>query len=503
MGFVGAKRMGSSFHLDSEPWILVEDLAGQRKELSLTEVFEQAGSIRRLIGNPLEVAVLIRLLLAIAHRVSHPASRTEWGQRWKNRKVEIARMADYVRQNTGYFDLYNETNPFGQHPQLHYGEKPPSVLQYDRATGNNAVFLDADIEVQMTPVPSAEIARAMLTNFAFGGSHPDKRSPLARQGSMTMYSGPLCARTISFLEGDDLEKTIVMNLISRWKSGAPSWEIKPPNHPGRSKPSGWADMYTRRTRFVRLHPIDGGSQCSSVALHMGEQIEENTDGLFADPMIPRYVASDGKLKDFRLQPGKALWRSLNVLLCCTPGEGVKTGTHKASECVRQLKGNYYPCISEEEPVRLRVIGVCGNAQGPKTEFWRDETLPFRLSLLGDDELFSDIDRNVAKAESEAKKLERRLYAFARRYLQAGQPNPDSKDVAKLAEELGQELHDYWSVVGADGETLASRPKRMPEDEWKDLTERASKDAYRMAIDRLPPSAARFRAEYQRTRSKEE
>ncbi len=488
--------MDSTFRLDREPWILAEDLAGQRKELSLVDIFEQAGTIRRVIGNPLEVAVLMRLLLAIAHRVAHPASRSEWGQRWNKRKTEMARMAEYVRQNASYFDLYDETIPFGQHPKLPYGEKPPSVLLYDRAAGNNAVFIDADLEVQMTPVSSAGIARALLANFAFGGSHPDKSNPLAKPGSTTMYAGPLCARTISFMEGENLEKTIMLNLISDWNGGTPSWESPPPSHPGKSKPSGWADMYTRRTRFVRLRPMDGGRFCASVALHMGEQIEEYGDGHIVDPMIPQYVASDQKLKDFRLQPSKALWRSLNVLLCCTNREGESSGIHKAARCVRHLQSSYFDFVSQDEPVRLRVIGVCGNAQGPKTDFWRDETLPFKLTLLADDSLFEDIKSKVAKAESEAKQLERRLFAFAKRYLQTGQPNPDSKDVAKLAEELGQELHDYWSVVGAVGETLASRPKPLPEDEWKDLTERASKDAYRLAIDRLPPSAARFRAEYQ-------
>ena len=75
-----------SYRLDTQPWIPVVLKTGTPAEVSLLDAIERAPGIRTIAGNPLEVAVLARLLVAIAHAVRQPqdpsTSGTTGGPCW-------------------------------------------------------------------------------------------------------------------------------------------------------------------------------------------------------------------------------------------------------------------------------------------------------------------------------------------------------------------------------------------------------------------------------------
>lgn len=480
-----------SFPLDLEPWIPVEMLDGSSQEVSLTGAFKEAHRIRRLTGSPLEAAVLHRLLLAILHSACPVPNPRAWARLWQEPEAAMASALKKVEEHKDKFDLYHERHPFLQHPGLPPGTKPMAVLLYDRAQGNNPIFLDASSELEAQPVSSAEATRGLLVNLSFGGAHPDKSSPLSTGKDNTMYAGPLCARLVVIVEGGNLAKTLLLNLLADEKPGRLAWERRVAPHPGKAMVEGLCDRFTRMTRFIRLQPSESGGEAVSTALHMGEAIEDDPN-LPQDPMMPLYLAADKKLKVQRLDADRALWRSSHVLLNSKSRPDSKPA--RAMEQLDSLAS--LGLLSRSETVGLRVMGVAGNAQGPKTDLWRDETLPFRLSVVADEARFSRLVTAVNTADEEAHKLRKRIFSFALRYLQAALPNPKPEDAQKLADELAPGLNDYWSALAPMGEALGLGS--IKPEAWQAAAKAASTAAFEKAVEALPPSGRRFRAQFERS-----
>lgn len=72
------------FDLTDQPWIGVLKRDGTQAELSLRQVFAQAGDVRRIVGDlPTQEFALVRLLLAIVHdTLDGPEDIDQWGELW-------------------------------------------------------------------------------------------------------------------------------------------------------------------------------------------------------------------------------------------------------------------------------------------------------------------------------------------------------------------------------------------------------------------------------------
>lgn len=478
-----------SYRLDLEPWIPVQWKDGRNGEVSLTDIFRQAPLIRRIQGTPLEVAVLHRLIFAIFHRAHPLDSYSDWLLAWGDPSAPLESAAQYVSElGKECFDLYHRDRPFMQHPRLLPGDKPLSVLQYERAQGNNPVFLDASQDGDQLPIASANAARALLVNMAFGGSHKDSRYHLNEDREQYMLMAPLRGRLTIILEGATFDKTLLLNRIIGGLIGRPAWERPMPNHPTTTECEGIADLYTRTTRFIRLRPSQSGHEALSVALHMGEAIEEGEHP--DDPMIPTIVAN-GKESFLTLQPERATWRSSHVLLnmdAYAPGMKPAATMHQFG----RICAGYLEAAPE---VSLRVVGAAGDIKRLKTFIWRDESLPFRISLGEDSLLAANLTVAVTFAETEAEALKRRLYSFAKRYMEAAVPNPDKKDVIRLAESLAPGLASYWAALAHDGERLGLGVTSR--ESWEEKVRIASKKAFEQAVEMLPASGRRLQAQHYR------
>lgn len=473
-----------SFALDAKPWIPVERLCGELEEMSLIGIFENAGRIKRIIGSPPEVAVLYRLLLAILHQSANPSSLEGWESSWNDPAGTMQKAVSYIKQRAEAFDLYSETRPFGQHPELGPCLKPITVAVYERVAGNNPVFFDASLDDDPSEVSSSEVARAMLVNFSYGGSHPDKSHPFGDKKSM-MSAGPLCVRLIGILEGASLDKTLLLNLLYGESPGQPFWDRTPGTTFGDRDVDGISDHFARRTRYMRLQPSEDGTRCKNIALHMGERIPDS----FPDPMIPQFLGSDKKLKPLRLNAEKALWRSAHVLLNCRSSESATP--IRALAQLEKLTSD--GVIDRSEMISLRIIGIAGEAQGPKSEMWRDESLPFTISLVADDRKFAELTRAVELADETASKLQGRINRFARNYIESATPNPHKDDVKRLASEIAPNLNWFWKQISPQGERLGIGSLSI--EDWSSYLHRVASESYEMAINRIPPSARRFRAQF--------
>jgi len=463
---------------------------GTARDLSLLEVFERAPSIYQLAGNPLECAALHRLLLAVVHRVDSPKDRESWLVLWKNRNQLFEAVIEYLASTADKFDLYDPRFPFAQHPGLPHQGKTPAELVYDRAQGNNPVFLDSSVVSSPEPISSAMAIRSLLVTHAFGGSGTGGLNPLNGNKKDTMLAGPLCARFIAVVEGANLAETLLYNLVIGADVGSPVWDREVVDVPRQSRPSGLCDLYTRATRNVKLEPNDDGESCVAVSMVMGDAVLSDEDSLI-DPLIPTYLAHDKKYKAMRIDPDKALWRSSQVLLVPEVSESARP--LPAVALIRQLvnRGDF----QEDVQVRIRTLGVAANAQGPVTEMWRDEYLPFSLKLFSGDDGYQKLANAVDCADKEAKTLSFHLAGFAARYMADGGSSPEPKSISRLIQEISPNLSDFWMEIGPEGERIALQS--IDEMEWSKRLVTVRQSAYEAAIDRLPPDARRMRAQFQR------
>lgn len=490
-----------SFRLDERPWIPVVDADGIQREVSLLDAIQDAPKLTRIGGNPLEAAVLTRLLVAIAHLVRHPKGARDWARRcWNDQPGLLADMSDYVGARAEVWDLYDPDRPFLQDARIGEANGAPAALVYERARGNNPVFADHSLVADPRPLSSAHAARALLVTHAYGGSGTGGNSPINGGKKDTMYAGPLCARSISLLEGANLAETIALNVVNlneEVPAGTPAWDRAPVTAPGLRRADGVADLLTRATRAVRLRSSDDGEWCVAAAIYMAEAIPADDEAGIRDPHIPRYWASaDKKHKVLRLHPERDLWRSAPVLLAAREGEG---GPDPAP-VVRQIGAMAGIQVPREARIGLRFLGVAANAQGPVTEMWRDETLPFSLSVVEDDTRYARLAEAVNAADNEAQNLRRCLRRFAEAYLASGESTPDPKAVDRLVEELAPGLALYWGEIAPAGQRLGLNLPEM--DTWREHLIKARKRAYEAAIGRLPANSRRLRAQFEHKPPKE-
>lgn len=475
-----------TFNLVDRPWIPVLFLDGTTRECSLKEVVKEATTIAQIQGNPLESAVLHRLLLALAHLVNNPNTLDDWLAIWNSKESLLQQIDNYLSVNHAKLDLYDSKFPFAQNINVENIIKTPANMIYERSQGNNAVFIDGSLVSKPQPIPSSVAARSLLVFHACGGSGTGSQNPFDKSG--TMYAGPLCARMIALIEGKNLAETLVLNMAIGRKIGTPTWDRPLCNPAKLTQSSGLSDLYTRATRNVLLIPNEDGAQCIGINSFMGEGINSEAE-VTGDPHLPLYLSKDKTFKPLRIDPKKALWRNSSALLA-----------HKASADTKPLASvallaelKSYGLLEDLEKHRIRTLGASADAKGPVTELWRDESLPFSLSLFNSDTDYQHLATAVETAEQIAKTLSGRLYRFAASYLSNGGGAPDRKDVDKLIDEICPNLNDYWLAIGPEGEKLAIQ--RQPLEEWLATCNTASHSAFQKAIDRLTPDSRRLRAQF--------
>jgi CRISPR type I-E-associated protein CasA/Cse1 len=386
----------------------------------------------------------------------------------------------YIEAQKDAWDLFHENQPFGQLSHLGKTLNPAHLLVYEAARKNNSVFADHSVVDAPVPIPAAVLARGLIVTNAYAGS-----------SGGGYRSGALAMRTVAFLCGRTLDETLLLNLLVQ--GGLPaSYDWKRYGHPIDHAASSMdiVQRYLWTARRVRLRADASGTAAATMMLAPGDEMPESERT--EDPMIVMRKDSKGTTYvPLRLQAGRALWRSAHVLL--NWHEDVKR--LGAIDQLHRLARRGF--ISADQPVSMRVCGVAGEAQGPSSELWRDETLPFGLSVISDDKRYSDLVRAVSAAEEAASSTRKRIYSFAARYLQNGADStPDKENVGKLSDELSPDLVDFWAALAPAGERIAC--DSFDETAWSALLRKASDDTVRRAIDGLPPDARRYRAEFTRS-----
>lgn len=292
-----------SFDLTVRPWIGVIRLDGTEDELSLSEVFAQARSLRRVVGDlPTQEFALLRLLLAIAHdALNGPADIDHWADLWADPDA-LALVGPYLQEHRGRFDLLDTTAPFFQTAGL--STEKGEVFSLNRIVAdvpNGEPFFTSRMPT-VDRLTFAEAARWIVHAHAYDtsgiktGAVGDDRV----KGGKVYPLGVGWAGNLGgvLVEGSTLRETLLLNLIAadtdNLHFGAgdrPAWRREPSGPGGAERaPTGVRDLYTWQSRRLRLHADTDGVH--GVVLGYG------------DPLSPRNKHTLEPMTSWRRSPAQ-------------------------------------------------------------------------------------------------------------------------------------------------------------------------------------------------------
>lgn len=367
----------TEFSLLDEPWVPGQLRDGTEIELSLHEVFDRAGELRRLSGElPTTEFALLRLLLAILYGAI-PDFRTTGD--WKPLQQDglpLETIHAYLERYRDRFDLLHAETPFFQVAGLHTARGEVSGLEKLIAdVPNGRPFFTTRLGSGLESIGFAEAARWLVVAQAFdpsgikSGVEGDKRVkggrgyPLGR--SWTGYLGG------TFVEGEDLRETLLFNLVGAqafpgadWDDDMPSWHCPAPG-PGATValvPAGPASLYTWPSRRIRL--AHDGVRVSGVLIGYGDPLTPQNQHS-REPMT-RWRRSPNQERKLGVEtvymprehdPERALWRGIGTFLPA-PIAGKSGGEPNLPPLVTTWLAYLQEAgLIGTEPVRLRAIGV--------------------------------------------------------------------------------------------------------------------------------------------------
>ena len=332
----------TSFSLIDEPWILAQFHDGRTSELSLTDVFEQAADVRRLVGElPTQAFAITRLLLAILHRATpERIDKAAWAGFWKDGRLPVNDIDAYLREWSDRFDLLHPQTPFYQVADLHTSKG--EFTELERLIGDAPTkhpFLTTRLGSELDSLSFAEATRWLVHCQAFdisgikSGAVGDPRVKDGKgygigPGSVGHLGGIL-------LEGENLLQTLLLNfvphdadLLAHPTSDVAAWErdpvfgsaplhIEDGDHPYR--PDGVVEVLTWQSRRMRLRSdghrirevlVCNGDRFNAVNLHHVEAmtIWRRSEAQEKKLGLPEVYLPRGH------DPERTLWRGLASLL---------------------------------------------------------------------------------------------------------------------------------------------------------------------------------------------
>ncbi|MFQ6144587.1 type I-E CRISPR-associated protein Cse1/CasA [Streptomyces seoulensis] len=391
-----------SFDLTTRPWIPVLELGGRQVELSLREVFEQAGGLRRVVGDlPTQEFALVRLLLAVAHDAfAGPQDIDEWADLWADQAC-FAPVGAYLEKQRARFDLLDAQAPFFQTAGLRTGQG--EVFSLNRIVAdvlNGEPFFTARMPA-VGRLGFAEAARWVVHAHAFdtSGIKTGVVGDTRAKGGKVYPLGVGWAGNLGgvFVEGGTLRETLLLNLIAADtpnvqidEADAPAWR-RPPCGPGGAEraPTGVRDLYTWQSRRLRLHFDEAGVH--GVVLGYGDPLSAR-DRQHREPMTAwrRSRAQERKLGRTPVYlprehaPERSAWRGIGALLAGEPGgvQGVEAADHVRPQVLEWVARLVTDGVLEEGfLVRARTVGARYGTQQSVIDEVVDDHVAMAVVLL--------------------------------------------------------------------------------------------------------------------------
>ncbi|GAA3505622.1 type I-E CRISPR-associated protein Cse1/CasA [Streptomyces prasinosporus] len=321
-----------SFDLTGRPWIQVVRSNGSQEELSLRQVFEQAGELRRVLGDlATQEFALIRLLLAVAHdALDGPGDIEEWAELWEDPNC-FAPVQAYLEEHRERFDLLHPVTPFLQTAGLRTAKG--EVFSLNRIVADvpaGEPFFSARMP-DVGWLTFAEAARWVVHVHAYDtsgiktGMVGDDRVKGGKVYPLgTGWAGGLGG---VFVEGDTLRETLLLNLVAAdteeldfSPDDRPAWRREPcrPGSDGRLA-TGPRDLYTWQSRRVRLHHDTDGVH--GVVLGYGDPLawrnmhrHEPMTAWRRSPAQEKKLGQSPVYLPLEHDPARSAWRGIAALL---------------------------------------------------------------------------------------------------------------------------------------------------------------------------------------------
>lgn len=433
------------FNLIHEKWIPVILRDGRNMELSIYEVLERAGEVRKLQGSPLVSAALHRFLLAILHRNFGPQTRPQWLKIWNAREFDMKVLSAYFSKWNDRFDLFHGKHPFYQVAGFSTKrESPVARLFHELSSGNNQTLFDHSYDETGYSVSPAQAARGLVVNqaFALGGG---------RSETTNLRDAPLAKKMVVLFSGNNLFETLMFNLIRYSASDSipipgsandrPNWERDDSLRIGERRLHGYLDLLTWQSRCIRLIPeFHGGVvKISRINYAQGEVL---MDTEVSDPQCPMYRHERLGWRPLQLQPERVLWRDSTALFRV---DDVDMGI-KAIDASRWLSefviDNYIPDVAL---FKMSVYGM--STSQARIDLWRHEELPLSVAYLVEKELVEQLQSGLDFAESVHEDLRSTLYILASCILvppsDSGERKPDRAQINQYSQSFPAH-REYWS-----------------------------------------------------------
>jgi CRISPR system Cascade subunit CasA len=418
----------ASFSLVNQPWLPCYGRAsGQRRLVSLGELFDQADAITELLDDsPLRTLALHRLALAVLHRaLGGPADLDAWRRLW-TRGWDRAVVRSYLRRWAEHFDLFHPERPFFQAAEWPDDERrlPVTVLAPERASGSSSTWWDKGGDADPPRLAPDEAARWLIGAQA--------TLPVGGQG----YGAAPLAFTRAFIPlGATLRETLLLNLAPYDPTGdCPVWERDSPRPPDATTADGYTDYLTWPARRVRLVP-EAGRQGT-----VGVRRVQFRPGLFwRGATVDAHVATrpdrQGRRLPVRPRPDRPLWRDLAALL----------DVEAAPPALAWL-------LAAGQPPARGVMSIASGGDKAKVHFWRLDRLALPPAYLGADPASrAGVAAALAIVAEGERALRQGLAAtmdWAGRPRDAGQARAEAAFWEALAEPAGGLIADLPAWVAA-------------------------------------------------------
>ena len=436
-----------TFNLIDEPWIGAVDQKGSLQEYSLRDVLVRAHELNGLYDDsPLVVAALLRMILALLHRVyDGPRNRSEWQALWKAEKFDTGRLNHYFDEWSERFNLFGEKHPFYQCIEpFEQGSASLAVLIHELSSGSNATLFDHTTDDAELSLDAAAAARMLPTVHLYGFS--------GRVSGPAYFSDGPCVRDVLFFaEGTSLFETLVLNLIEysdnypllNSKNDRPAWEMNNPYEPNRQIPYGYLDFLTwqdRRIRLVAENTADG-IRVQQMALAPGLQLDKAV--LERDPMKHYRIDEKDGYKSLRFREDRALWRDSATLLQIA-------ATDRQVPAVFQWLGRLSDrgLLEDHYTLRVMALGMATEPGKAVVHFARSEHLPLPLAYLDNPQLVDLLSTALTAAENVASELWKASGTMASVLLapdEEGERKANPDDVKDLRANMGAERR-YWAML---------------------------------------------------------
>jgi CRISPR system Cascade subunit CasA len=472
----------SKYNLIDEKWIPIRYPDGSRDELGIKEILLRSKEIAAIEDpSPLVVAALHRFLLAVLYRALKGPTDIEQAKQLFKDGLPANKIADYLNTWKPSFWLFDERYPFGQISTFEPKTwRSWTALAAEHNADNAKVLFDHVDVAGAGSISAKSAARWLLATQTFAVSAG--KSELSHTGT-----APSAGFVMAIPQGCNLADTLILSLTPQNRDVVENdlalWEREPESieqlKSGIERaPTGFSDLYTWRTRSVRLgHSVD--NQVSDIAFASGVECLDSNSNI-TDPMLG-YLIVDVKSREMDLTEKKRIalrfeergvWRDFDSLL----PDRSRLAPHVIENAVELTRRD-----RKRFPKGIMVLGQRYYPPRPNLAYWRKEFFVLPEAVAGDRTIRSDIRRYLDAAEDVQKALWSACSNFARDLLSRGGRKPAEKDVTACITQMTCTPW-FWTTLESKFHeilqhyTFEKSPYEI-ELEWFEAMREALKDAW--------------------------